>query len=219
MNKLLKQAKAVIFDVDGLLIDSESLWDRARNVFAQKYGKSFSESIHMRMRGMGMKEVLTVMKDELKIDGDLDTLIKQFRTTFYELALEQKQLSLMPGAQDIISSLFQDKKILAIATGGHAKEKMEEILHLLSLNGYFSVVVSSDQVKKGKPAPDIFLFTAEELQIPKEECVILEDAANGVEAAKRAGMKVIAVQKDEEMRKKLTSLVPDILVEGLEELI
>ncbi len=219
MNTLLKDAQAIIFDADGLLIDSEPLWDEARRVFAQKYDKSFPESFHMQMRGRGMKEVVRAMKKKLQIPGTVDAIAKKFRETFYNLALKEKKLYLLPGVKKIVSLLYKKGKKLAVATGGHPTDQMDKILKQFHLRKYFSFIVSSDEVSRGKPAPDIFLFTVKKLEITKSKCVILEDAANGVEAARSAHIKVIAVQQKEEMIEKIQPFHPTLLVSSLTDLL
>lgn len=218
MNSLLETAKAVIFDADGLLIDSEPLWDKTREEFAHTYGKEVTAGFHDRFRGMGMKEVLTRLQNEWNLPGEVPSLIQEFRETFYSLALGG-ELKLMPGTEKLIKELVEKGKKLAVATGGHTQEKMMAILERFGLATHFDLVISSDQVQNGKPAPDIFLFTASQLQLPKEQCVIVEDAVNGIQAAKAAGMTVIGVQRDDAVRKQLEENNADITVTSLEELV
>lgn len=215
---LLKGATAVIFDADGLLIDSEPLWDKTREEFAKKYGKVITPDFHVQFQGMGMKEVLTTIKNIWHIPGEIPDLMQSFRDTFYSLA-EKGKLQTMPGVKKLLEKLSLQKKILAVATGGHTGEKMLVILKRLELEKYFSLIVSSDEVPNGKPAPDIFLYTVERLHISKNKCVILEDAVNGVQAAKNAGMKVIGVQKDDHVRQLLIDNKADVTVKSLEELL
>lgn len=219
MNKFLEKSKGIIFDVDGLLIDSEPLWYKTREAFAAKYGKTITSDIHERVVGMGMKEILLLLKNRLDLPGNIEDLMQEYRATFYHLAVEKKELTLMEGVTDVVQTLFNMGKVLAIATGGNTKGKMKEILRLFDMEKYFLIVVTSDQVRHGKPAPDIFLLTSEKMGIAKEECVILEDAVNGVQAAKNADMKVIGVQQDAVIAKKLSEEGADVVVTSLKELL
>ena len=104
-----------------------------------------------------------------------------------------QDIQLFPGAKQLIYLLAKNKYKLAIATGGHTKEKVKEILNIFSLDTFFPVIVSSDEVAHGKPAPDIFLEAAKRLGIAPTYCLVLEDASIGVIAGNAAGMKVVAV--------------------------
>lgn len=219
MQRLLANAQAIIFDVDGLLIDSEPLWDKAREEFARSYGKTFSPEVNESVRGRGMKDVMTIMKNDLGIGGELEDLIVKFRSLFYHLALEKKALRLMPGAKKLVEALSMDGKKLGIATSGHTKGKMQEILATYQLVPYFSTIVVGDQVRHGKPAPDIFLLTAKEMNLDKSECVILEDAVSGVMAAKNADIEVIGVQKDPSVAQQLHDAHADVVVSSLTDLL
>lgn len=219
MNKLLENAKGVIFDVDGLLINSEPLWQLTRDEFFKKRGLVYDKSVDPKVIGRGIPDIMQFWKEYFGISGDVLELTKEYRALFYELALLSQKLRLMMGAEELVKKLFDDGKILAIATGGHTKEKMKDVLKAFDLEKYFSHIVSSDEIAKGKPEPDIFLHTIALLHLPGEKCVILEDAANGVDAAKRAGIPVIAVQKQQEMIDRITPFHPNELVDSLENLL
>lgn len=208
--------KAVIFDMDGLLIDSEPLWDKSDTFFLKRKGFVYTPELRMRMMGTGQKEAIELLKKELGLKGKVEELIKERKAIFYNLFF--KDVKLMKGSLRLIEKLSDRKILLAIATGGHSAKKVKEILRKFSLGPCFSVVVSSDEVKNGKPHPDVYLFSAKELGVKPSECFVLEDAANGVLAGKAAGMKVFGVNKNEEIREKLKEAGADRVFSSLLEI-
>lgn len=194
MNTQIPQnINVVIFDMDGLLIDSEPFWFDANTKLLAKRGKEYTTEIFRKVVGKGEKEIMELFKAELGISGEIDDLIKERKEYLYESLL--KNLVAMEGAGELIEKLSKKYK-LAIATGGHSEQKAREILQALSIDTYFPIIVTSGDVKRGKPYPDIYLLTAEKLHVSPKDCLVMEDAVNGVEAAKAAGMMVFGINKD-----------------------
>lgn len=208
--------KAAIFDLDGLLIDSESIWQETDKELLKRRGIVYRGIVRNKIRGLGQKEVMELFKREFGVAEDTDALISERRAIFYSLA--KKGLKLLPGAIEIIKEFHKRGYVLSIATGGHTKEKIEKILAQFSLGNYFSVLVSSDEVKSGKPAPDVYLLTAALLGAQPLNCLVLEDAVNGILAAKNAGMKVFGVNKDLQIRTKLKEAGADKVFSSLEDI-
>ena len=190
--------KAVIFDLDGLLIDSEPIWNKADDLFLQ--GK-YSQDLKEKIMGMGQREVIELFKKETGLEGDTDELLEKRRKLLNSLLMND--LRLFAGAKNLLETLKLRKYAMAIATGGYSKTKTEEILTKVGIRNYFSVVVSGDEVKRGKPFPDIFLDAAKKLGVSPKVCLVLEDALNGIEAAKAAEMMSYGVNSDEKIRKQL----------------
>lgn len=213
----MSKVKAVIFDLDGLLIASENLWRKTDIELLRGQNINYDIKIRSRIRGLGQKEAIELYQKELGLKGNIQTLIKERRAIFYSLA--KNRLKLLPGAEKFIKELFKKSYGLAIATGGHRKEKIKEILTQFNLGNYFSVLLSSDEVKHGKPAPDVYLATAARLGVKPLNCLVLEDAVNGVLAAKNAGMKVFGVNKDLEIRKKLKESGADKVFSSLQKIV
>lgn len=209
--------QAVIFDLDGLLINSESIWQKTDKELLKRRGIVYQGIVRNKIRGLGQKEVMELFKMEFGVAQDTDTLISERRTIFYSLA--KKGLKLLPGAREIIKELYKKDYALAIATGGHRKEKIKEILNQFGLSNYFSLLISSDEVVNGKPAPDVYLATAARLGVEPLNCLVLEDAVNGVLAAKNAGMKVFGVNKNLQIRTKLKEAGANKVFLSLEEII
>jgi len=211
----MKNFSAVIFDLDGLLIDTEPTWFEAYWELCKRHKAHPESDIDKYTLGMGMKECIDVYRERNGLLGDTEELIKEYRDIFYEL-LFKKNLSLMEGARGLIENL-EGKKI-ALATGGHNREMAVKLLKKTQVDRYFNRVVSSDQVKKGKPNPDIFLKAAEELGTEPSSCLVLEDAAYGVMAAKKAGMIAYGINKNDEVRESLISAGADRVFSSLNEM-
>ncbi len=207
--------KAVIFDLDGLLIDSESAWRKATAVFFKRHNRIYTDEISEKIMGMGLREITEYFKTAYGFTGDTNALIDERRNLMYELLL--KNLTLMPGASEIIRYLYSNNIPLAIATSGHTKQKTKEIVERLGLQSCFTVFISGDDFEKAKPAPDMYLAAAKKLGIAPIDCLVFEDAPNGVLAGKTAGMQLYAVNKDEKLQEKLRKAGADKVFSSLRE--
>jgi len=216
--KLIKNTQAIIFDVDGLLIDSEPMWQEAMLALLERHNIADNPAVTSQSEGMGVKDGMRLFQKELGLPGDINNLANEFRNIFYTFFSHYEGNILMPGAADLVKQL-SGQKPLAVATGGHTPEKTKEILEKVQLLPYFTEIVSSDQVAHGKPAPDVFLFTAKLLHMLPNDCLVLEDSVNGVVAAKAAGMKVIGVNKNPIIKHDLGQVKPDSIVDSLPELL
>ena len=206
--------KAVIFDLDGLLIDSEPIWHHAYEIFLKNHEVSDNPKVYERMIGRGLRENMVIARDELGVKGDIKGLLGQIRRIFYDLLSSKKNI-LMKCAGELLSMLNSYK--LAVATGGHTKEKCSQILKNVGIFDYFNVIVSSDDVREGKPAPDVYLETARQLEVEPLKCLVFEDAVNGVVSARAAGMRVFGVNPDEKLRTELKKAGADEVFSSLAE--
>ncbi|MDP3941837.1 MAG: HAD family phosphatase [bacterium] len=205
--------KAVIFDLDGLLIDSEPSWDRGDKKFLEKHGIGYTKELRTTILGMGLADGIELFKRECGLQGVTKELMVERRSFF--LAEFLKDPRLMDGAKDVVETAKRRGFALAIATGGNTVEKVYEILRRLGLDNSFSVVISSDEVEKGKPAPDVFLLTAKRLEVLPAECIVFEDAPNGVIAAKAAGMFAVGVNREESLKQRLKEVGADLVLSDL----
>jgi HAD superfamily hydrolase (TIGR01509 family) len=180
--------KAVIFDVDGLLLDSEPIWSLADRELLRRRGIDYHDELKTRVVGKGQVESAQNIKDYYKLEDPIDELVMERRKLLNELL--KANLQLMPGAQELIDTLFENGFRLAIASS-QSKEIIDLVLKSFALEEKFSTIVYGDEVKRGKPEPDIFLLAAQRLGVSPQEAVVLEDSNNGAIAAKKAGMKVI----------------------------
>ena len=180
--------KAVIFDLDGLLTDTETLHYQSYLSVFGPLGVTITEydyADHWIRQGKGIDDFITLRK--LKLSSDL---IREQKIAAY-LELLKSELKPMPGAVALLDRLRESKRI-ALASSAY-RVSVDNVLSTLQLGDRFEVVVCGDEVTHKKPHPEIFTTTAARLKVPPDQCVVLEDAEKGILAAKAAGMHCIAV--------------------------
>ena len=181
---------AVIFDLDGLLVDSTPLQLKASHKFLERFGKLHFTS-HAGREGMRMIDIIEEYKDIYNLPGSVEELYQKRQEIFFDIA--RRELELFPGALRLLVQLKQRSLKLALATSGDRDYVQLIFEKFPELKNYFPVVITSEDVLRGKPDPEVFMKTAEQLGVKASESVVLEDSANGVLAAKAAGMQVICV--------------------------
>lgn len=182
--------RALIFDMDGLLVDSEPLAARAMDEFLTLHGLARRDEVMVQLLGRRLPEAIAIVRDAYALTHPLDALIEQYGAM--RLAALRGAVRLLPGAVEAIEFGRAAGLSIALATSGmraHAAVSLAET----GLRGMFDAEVTGDEVQRGKPAPDLFLLAAERIGVDSAECVVFEDAPNGVIAAKAAGMRVAAV--------------------------
>lgn len=184
--------RAVIFDMDGLLLATEPIYTLVTNRVVERYGKSFDWSVKRHMIGRGRQESAMILINALDLPLDPEELYALQKPLMEE---EFPKAQAMPGALALTAALHQNQVPMAVATSSN--RHLYEVKTTLHRDwfGKFQTVVTSDeeQVKQAKPAPDIFLEAARRLGIEPKECLVFEDAPTGVQAARAAGMSVVAV--------------------------
>jgi HAD superfamily hydrolase (TIGR01509 family) len=187
------QIAAVIFDLDGVLIDSEGVWTAARRQVALNHGGHWPEDAQSVMSGMSSTEWSAYMHDALgvalspeKISGAVVSRLEQ---------LYREHLPLTPGATETVRSLGALWP-LGLASSAN-RPIIELVLELAGLAEHFAVTVSSEEVAHGKPAPDVYLEAARRIGVAAAECIAVEDSGNGIRSAAAAGMTVVAVPNRE----------------------
>jgi HAD superfamily hydrolase (TIGR01509 family) len=183
---------ALIFDMDGLMIDSERLYFAAEREMAAAYGKQIRDEQLWPLMGRKPIESLRLLRGILGIDTPAEELFA-WRN---RLMLEKMECDLgaMPGLYEILRA-FHGRLKLAIGTGAQ-REFLDITLDRLRIRAYFDVLQTADGLERGKPDPEIYVIACRRLNLPPEECIVLEDARNGVLAGKAAGCQVIAVPND-----------------------
>ncbi len=193
--------KGVIFDLDGLIIDSEPMWDKTDTELLRKRGHKYTDEERKHILGSGQKGSMGFFKERFGLEESLEDLISERLEILREKYLPHVEL--MEGADRIIRAIGKRGIKMALATGGHKKETAKEILGKHEIEQFFSVIVGIDEVKHGKPHPEPFLKAAKQLGVAADRCLVLEDSPNGVRAGKAAGMSVIGVNQDLQIREDL----------------
>ena len=181
--------KAIILDMDGLMIDTERLYYNADEKVAKEYRKNINHTVIEQMIGQKPLDAMKIFQEYLCVDVSPQNLLKKRDKYFLEML--ETDLRPMPGLMDFLT-IFQSKFKLAIATGS-INQYVQIILSKLNLYTFFDVIQTSDSIQKGKPDPEIYIQVIKKLKISSDECIVLEDSSNGVKSAKRAGCYVIAI--------------------------
>lgn len=183
--------KAVIFDMDGVIIDSEPLHYKVFMSYTQeKLGVTISNEEYNTFIGTTNKSIFSMVQQKHGIRGDLDAIVEEYEEQIFTHLMTNKSEKPIDGVGTIIRLLQQSNIKLALASSS-PKKLITIIIKMFKLEPFFTAAVSGQEVKRGKPAPDIFLRAAELLGVLPEECLVIEDSRNGVMAAKEAGMKCI----------------------------
>jgi HAD superfamily hydrolase (TIGR01509 family) len=210
---------AVIFDLDGVLIDSESVWDSARRGVVADNGGSWTDSATRAMQGMSSPEWSRYLREELGVPLDPDEISR----LVVERMLDsyKREVPLLPGAVQGVRRLA-DRWRLGLASSAN-RPVIDAALQSTGLAGCFAATVSGDEVARGKPSPDVYLEAAHKLGVDAGRAAAVEDSSNGLRAGAAAGMLVIAVPNHEfppaDDALALASLVVDSVGELTPELI
>jgi HAD superfamily hydrolase (TIGR01509 family) len=181
--------EAVIFDLDGLLIDSESVWDQARRDYVAEHGGRWREQATREMMGMSSVEWSRYVAERLGVDRPPEVISAEVAGRVARLY--RKRLPLMSGALDAVRRLAE-RWTLGLASSSN-REVIDLVLELAGIAELFGTTVSSEEVGRGKPAPDVYLEAAARLGVEPSRCAAIEDSHNGILSAHAAGMRVIAV--------------------------
>jgi len=181
--------EAVVFDLDGVLLDSEQVWDEVREELVKERGGRWHEQAQTEMMGMSSVEWSRYMHDELDLPEPPEEISAEVVQRLDEVY--RKRLPLIDDAREAVERLAA-RWPLGLASSSN-REVIDLVLDLSGLARYFRVTVSSEEVPRGKPAPDVYLEAARGLGVPPERCAAVEDSHNGIRSAKAAGMRVIAI--------------------------
>jgi HAD superfamily hydrolase (TIGR01509 family) len=181
--------EAVIFDLDGVLLDSEKLWDRARREEVRQEGGTWLPGSTEAMQGMSSAEWSAYLRDRLGVQLSTEQINNQVVDRV--LTLYREALPLLPGAREALGRLAAAWP-LGLASSSN-RPVIDLVLDRAHLSQFFQVTVSSEEVPRGKPAPDVYLEAARRLRVTPASCAVVEDSANGVRAGVAAGMRVVAI--------------------------
>lgn len=181
--------KAVIFDMDGVLIDSEPLHFEVDKMVLQKLNINEGESYLERFVGYTNPAMWEIIKKEYFIEKTIEELIELQMTTKLKY-LEESNYSAIEGIKELLEELQRNKVPIWIASSS-PRIFIEAVIKKINIAKYFDSWISGEEVKKSKPEPDVFLKIAELLEVNPEKCIVIEDSKSGTIAAKKAGMKCI----------------------------
>jgi HAD superfamily hydrolase (TIGR01509 family) len=180
---------AVVFDLDGVLIDSEHVWDEARRELATERGGRWNDGASRDMMGMSSPEWSRYMHDVIGLSEPPEEISAEVVRRLESIYRER--LPLLPGAVETVERLAA-RWPLAVASSSN-RELIDLVLQLSGLGQHFRVTVSSEEVARGKPAPDVYLEAAARLGVEPEGSAAVEDSEKGILSAKAAGMRVLAI--------------------------
>lgn len=201
---MLKDIDAVIFDLDGTLVDSMWMWRNIDIEYLARYGIEMPQNLQSCIEGKSFSETAVYFKERFQIPDS----IEQIKSDWNEMAWEKyvTEVPLKEGVTEFLQYLKQEGIPAGIATS-NSKELVELIVKKHEIERYFSSIRTSCEVAKGKPSPDIYLLVAEDLGVDPRRCLVFEDVLHGVMAGKNANMKVCAVydeysEKDQDEKRK-----------------
>jgi HAD superfamily hydrolase (TIGR01509 family) len=180
---------AIVFDLDGVLIDSEQRWNGAKQALVREAGGRWRDEAPSVMMGMSSPEWSAYLRDDLGVPMEVDEISRDVVRRMEEGY--RQELPLLPGASEAVRALAA-RWPLGLASSAN-REVIDLVLELADFGEAFRVTVSSEEVERGKPAPDVYLAAASGLGVEPAGCVAIEDSSNGLRSAAAAGMIVIAV--------------------------
>jgi len=182
--------RSIIFDLDGVLADSEPWWSKIDAELLAEYGVTYRGEYHQNVVGVSYRLAVEFYKKAFGLSVAIDEMMRrrgEIATEFFA-----NRVGLFPNVKEVLEELRQMKLHLAVATSS-VSASARPFLDRHQLTGFFEIIVTGEEVEHGKPAPDIYLCAVEQLGIPADACLVVEDALPGVAAAKAASMSVAAI--------------------------
>jgi HAD superfamily hydrolase (TIGR01509 family) len=181
--------EAAVFDLDGVLLASEEVWDSVRERYVHERSGRYDQEVQRAMMGMSAPEWSRYLHEEAGVPEEPEAINRDVVDRMLEAY--RRELPLLPGAVEAVrraAAAFP----LALASSSN-RDVFEAVLELAGLTDCFRATVSSEEVARGKPAPDVYLEAARRLGVPPERCAAVEDSHAGIRSAKSAGMRVLAI--------------------------
>lgn len=207
----MQDVQAVVFDCDGLLLDTEELWMRGEAALVERYGVEYTPEVKARLFGVSAKNLVPELETLLKRPGEGEKLVEELvARCWVEISREAKP---RPGAVELVRALRSREERLPIGVASNSPRGLvEEALATAGLAGAFDAIVGYDEVRDPKPAPDPYLLCCKRLGAEPRRSVALEDSPTGVASARAAGLYVLGVPSEPEI-----PLEADLISESLQD--
>ena len=212
-----RDKKGAIFDMDGTLMDSMWMWKDIDIEYLGRYGIDMPENLQREIEGMSITETAVYFKEHFGIQDSIETM----QSDWNEMAIDhyRHRVRLKKGAMELLEQMKERNRKIGIATS-NSVELTKECLSSNGVREMFDTIMTAREVPKGKPAPDIFLSIADEWGIAPEKLIVFEDIPNGIIAAKRAGMEVIAIADDYSLpRREEVKTLADLFIQDFTEIL
>jgi len=210
-----EQIEAVVFDMDGVLVDTEHLWDEVREALTEEWGGRHTPEAQEAMMGMSSPEWSRYLHEVVGLREPPEVINAEVVRRMLERY--EADLPVVPGAVEAVRRLAAAGYRLAVASSSN-RELIDAVLRRLELTSVFDVTVSSEEVARGKPAPDVYLETARRLSVEPARCAAIEDSGSGIRAAHAAGMRVIAYPNRHYPPAADVLALADVVIESLSDL-
>ena len=207
--------KGVIFDMDGVIVDSEPIHYRIFKKYSRELGFEIPDEEYNTFIGSNNRAIYTILKQKYNLKPETEEMIKTYEkrcNEYYDTAQDEKPIK---NVDILIKQLHSEGIKLAIASSSPI-ESINAVTKLFDLKEYFDRLVSGSRLSSPKPAPDIFLMAAGQLGLEPSECAVVEDSQNGVTAAKAAGMKCIGFKNKNSGNQDISSA--DIIIDSFEDI-
>lgn len=205
--------KVIIFDMDGVLIDSEPAYLEMNKKLFTQYGIAMDNENYNALVGMPSMPMWTMLKEKYDLKNEISEFLELEKQRMNEILDSELITKPIDGIVNLLDQLKQKNYNLSVASSS-AKANISFVLEKLNLKKYFDFVISGEEVLNGKPAPDIFLKVAERFNIESGNCIVIEDSTNGVKAAVSAGMKSVGFKNNNSNLQDLTGA--DVVVQSFE---
>jgi HAD superfamily hydrolase (TIGR01509 family) len=206
--------EAVVFDLDGVLLRSEEVWDSVRERYVRERGGRYDEEVQRAMMGMSAPEWSTYLAEDAGVPGTPEQINADVVDLM--LAAYARELPLLPGAVNVVRRMGTAFPLGLASSSNRAI--FEEVLRLADIADCFAATVSSEEVARGKPAPDVYLEAARRLGVGAERCAAVEDSHSGIRSAHAAGMRVVAIPNASYPPDAAALELADIVLDSLDQL-